>query len=61
MYAINIDYSRCDGCGKCAVICPRMVFIMEDGLPVLFDASNCGGCLSCAEICPHRCIEVKEW
>ena len=28
-YFINIDYNLCNGCGKCAAVCPAGIFTME--------------------------------
>ncbi|MEO5356360.1 MAG: 4Fe-4S binding protein [Nitrospirae bacterium YQR-1] len=59
-YTVTINYEDCDGCGKCAAVCPKVVFKMENGKPALFDAGNCAGCASCEAVCPHECIRVAQ-
>ncbi len=63
MYFINIDYDKCDGCGKCIVICPRGIIKSksdDSNIPVLPSTNRCKGCMSCYEICPLGCIEIRE-
>ncbi|MBF0466548.1 MAG: 4Fe-4S binding protein [Nitrospirae bacterium] len=59
-YTVTITYDNCDGCGKCAAVCPKVVFKMVVGLPVHFDAGNCAGCASCEAACPYGCIRVQQ-
>ncbi|MBF0343655.1 MAG: 4Fe-4S binding protein [Nitrospirae bacterium] len=61
MYSITIEYNSCIGCAKCVAICPKVVYAMEDGFPVMFDSGNCRGCLSCVIICPTGCLKIEEW
>ncbi|MBF0520316.1 MAG: 4Fe-4S binding protein, partial [Nitrospirae bacterium] len=30
-YTVTITYDNCDGCGKCAAVCPKVVFKMVVG------------------------------
>jgi NAD-dependent dihydropyrimidine dehydrogenase PreA subunit len=60
-YLIAIDYDRCEGGGRCAAICPNVVFEMEAGRPELVNAGRCNGCLSCVETCPTGSISIREF
>ncbi|MEM2341479.1 MAG: DNA-directed RNA polymerase subunit D [Candidatus Bathyarchaeia archaeon] len=48
---VRIDYSRCNACGKCAEICPRRVFVEEDGKVVVAREMECILCTDCIKVC----------
>lgn len=54
---IKIAADRCVGCGRCARVCPSMVFEMSgDGRPVVSAPENCIGCSHCVAACPVRAV-----
>ncbi|MHC1699134.1 MAG: 4Fe-4S binding protein [Geobacteraceae bacterium] len=62
---IEIDRSRCKGCGLCTRACPRMLLdldVPEDeslqAFAVLDCQEKCVGCAQCAEMCPDLAISV---
>lgn len=70
-FAIELDQSKCIGCGRCYKVCPRDVFElverdedeidedMEDddqmSVMTLKNALDCIGCGACARVCPKNC------
>lgn len=65
MGKIEIDESRCKGCGLCTISCPRHLIQLSDKInllgftPALFTRpAECTGCALCAEICPDVAITV---
>lgn len=62
---IEIDRSRCKGCGLCTSACPRKLLdldVPEDeslqAFAVLHCQEKCVGCAQCAEMCPDLAIGV---
>ena len=62
---IEIDVSKCKGCGLCTVSCPRkLIFLSIVGtdkhvyVAKFVDEGNCVGCAYCASICPDLAIKV---
>lgn len=62
---IEIDRSRCKGCGLCTSACPRKLLdldVPEDeslqAFAVLECQEKCVGCAQCAEMCPDLAISV---
>lgn len=49
---IQLDMTRCIGCGRCAWDCFPSAIAMEDHHPVLTAPENCIGCGHCIAICP---------
>ncbi len=58
MVWIQIDESKCDGCGECMDICPSAVFDIVDEKCVATNIDECVECCSCVEICQSDAIEV---
>ena len=49
--SIQLDYSRCRGCGDCIITChTRAIKVYRAALAV--DYSLCDACMECAEVCP---------
>ena len=59
VYEVELEPSKCSGCGQCVSYCSRGVISISDGLPV-FDKSRCIKCAGCEEFCPEAAIQVKE-
>jgi 2-oxoglutarate ferredoxin oxidoreductase subunit delta len=62
---IEIDESRCKGCGLCTIGCPRKLLELEDDINDTRDAhaiitsqDKCVGCALCAGMCPDVAIKV---
>ena len=53
---IEINYTRCSRCGRCAFDCFPGAITMEEQRPVLQNPGNCIGCNHCIAICPTGAI-----
>jgi 2-oxoglutarate ferredoxin oxidoreductase subunit delta len=65
MARIEIDESRCKGCGICTIACSRKLIALCDKVNIQgytpAEAPSlelCTGCALCAEICPDVAITV---
>lgn len=56
---LELDESKCTGCGMCVSVCPHEVFVLEDGKASLRDRDACMECGACARNCPAEAIEVR--
>ncbi len=54
-----LDAEACNGCGMCAIVCPREVFEIEDRKAVIADQNACIECGACAINCPVNAIRVQ--
>jgi ferredoxin len=67
MPKVNVDWTKCNGCGTCVDICPTMVFELQN-LPDYPDskksvpvrADGCIRCMTCETSCPIGAITVEE-
>lgn len=54
---IEVDYSKCTGCGMCADKCIRNTICFEDRTkPVVYTDRGCVACMHCAIACPSNAI-----
>ena len=67
MTKIEVDWTKCNGCGTCVDNCPGWVFELQD-LPDYKDskksvpirAEDCILCMTCLTLCPTGAITVEE-
>ncbi|HVJ48619.1 FAD-binding protein [Desulfitobacterium sp.] len=57
--AVNIDKSKCIGCGACTVECPVEALELVDGI-VEVNAEKCTNCGSCVKVCPADALSLPE-
>lgn len=55
---LELERSRCIGCGRCVEVCPHQVFRIEEHKALLFDRDACMECGACALNCPPAAITV---
>lgn len=58
---IDIDQTKCVGCGGCANVCPsRLIRFYDEGnkTHMEFILDRCTYCARCAEVCPEQAIIV---
>lgn len=56
---IHTEESLCNGCGKCARVCPMDNICLKDGKPV--HGEHCCLCLGCYHLCPQQAIWVGPY
>ena len=58
---VTLDYQadRCTGCGRCAEVCPRGVFVMMEKRAGITDRDRCMECGACALNCEYGAIGVR--
>ena len=54
--SIQIDKTKCIGCGMCADICPGNLLKVVDKVSTIRDVKDCWGCTACVKICPKNAI-----
>lgn len=52
---MQVDKSKCVGCGACCGICPAGAISLKDGKSEI-DQTKCINCGTCASICPMAAI-----
>ncbi|MDE5598474.1 MAG: 4Fe-4S binding protein, partial [Lachnospiraceae bacterium] len=57
---INIDESRCNGCGACAAACHEGAIEIINGKAVLTREDYCDGLGDCLPECPANAISFEE-
>jgi len=62
---VEVDSSRCTGCGLCALDCPTEALSLQqkgedDSYRILFQHDLCVGCGLCRKFCPEQCINVEQ-
>ena len=58
---LDIEATRCIGCGGCANVCPaRLIRFEDDGekTRIAFILDRCTYCGRCEEVCPENAIEM---
>ena len=62
---VELDSSRCTGCGLCAMECPTKALLISpieetDTFQLIFKHGKCVACGLCVEICPENCLCVER-
>lgn len=57
---VNIDKSKCNGCGLCVNACHEGAIELIDGKAVLISDEYCDGLGDCLPECPSKAIEIIE-
>lgn len=57
---LQLDHSKCNGCGMCTVVCPQDVFTISKGVSAITDRDACMECSACAKNCPREAISVRQ-
>jgi len=62
---VELDSSRCTGCGLCAGECPTEALVISsseetDAFQLIFKHGNCVVCGQCVEICPEKCLRMER-
>jgi len=55
---LELDASKCRGCGLCVEVCPHRVFSIVGGNSHIIDKDRCMECGGCAINCPFGALSV---
>lgn len=56
---LELDASRCTGCGMCTAVCPHRVFSLVDKRAAIGRRDDCMECGACARNCADGAITVQ--
>ena len=56
---IAISKMLCKSCGLCVEFCPKGVFGLDAGEPLVEHEEKCTGCGICELLCPDFAIELE--
>lgn len=57
---LELDNSKCNGCGMCAIVCPHNVFEIEGGKAEIIDKDACMECGACEKNCVQNAVTVRS-
>lgn len=57
---LELDPSKCTGCGRCLEVCPHRVFQKQGSKVAICDRDACMECGACAKNCAFSAITVEE-
>jgi len=55
---IDLDTSKCSGCGMCLIVCPHEVFGVNNRKAFIINRDLCMECGACVKNCPDNAISV---
>ena len=55
---LELNETKCTGCGMCTIVCPHAVFIVDQKRAHIADRDACMECGACAKNCPAEAISV---
>lgn len=56
---LELDESKCTGCGTCTKVCPHRVLEVTGGKAKIVDKDACMECGACALNCPAAALSVR--
>lgn len=58
---IKVDQERCNGCGRCAVVCVMNLWRLRDGVASLVEnyQEKCLECAACYSVCEPDAINFQ--
>jgi NAD-dependent dihydropyrimidine dehydrogenase PreA subunit len=58
---IKVDQERCNGCGRCAVVCVMNLWRLRDGVASLVEnyKDKCLECAACYSVCEPDAINFQ--
>lgn len=64
-YTIEIDGTKCNGCGKCTEACDHMVLEIKQAnnksrMANKYNPNACAFCLNCLVSCPREAIYIAD-
>jgi ferredoxin len=57
---LQLDQSKCNGCGVCIDVCPQQVFTLAEKVSSITDRDACMECGACARNCTRKAISVRQ-
>lgn len=58
--APRVDGELCTGCGRCAKVCPSLVFEIEGKRSIVSYGDSCIACGHCWAVCPERAVTQRD-